>query len=356
MAGAVMTLMKRQPQSAWKTGLPWLIALLAMSALLGYQHEKHSSASYQCDAAEFCRDTRHAFLLGGDSGQKVEAERELHIAAHAYRKWVGADPPHGLLRLNSTLSLPASGRDNIAWSLTFDRRRSRILGGPSSVKKIGSRSQAGEETATSSEDLSHLSFAALDEPDILGHEICHQLALLVFRSKPRGNQALPEVLGETAAVSCESQGLKRSRVLDFARVLRDGKHIPWEKLFQIGHPINDSSLLARLKKEDGAQNDNIVKFSFERNSELGEKVAAYYGQVAALALFLERTSCPEYRALGNLLQSYDSRAGLDKWLSAHGRRNCLPGSISEFTKALQSFVYGYELQTRSMSQSVRATR
>jgi hypothetical protein len=344
MAGAVKTLKKRQPQSAWKTGLLWSIALLAMSALLGYQYKRHNYASYQCDPSEFCRDTRHAFLLGGDSGQQVEAELELHIAADVYRKWVGADPPHGLLRLNSTLALPASGYDNIAWSLTFDRRRSRILGSPSSIKEeVSKRSQVSEETATSSEMLASPSFAALDHHEILGHEICHQLALLVFRSKPRGNQALPEALGETAAVSCESPSLQRSRVLDFVRVLRDSKHVPWERLFKISHPINDSALLARLKKKDGSGNNNIIKFSFERNSELGEKVAAYYGQVAALALFLDRTSCPEYRALGNLLQSYDPRAGFDKWLSTHGKQNCLPTSTANFTKAIQSFVYSYEL-------------
>lgn len=319
------------------------MALLAMSAL-SCQYEQHGSASYQCYPSEFCRDTPHAFLLGGDLGQKVEAERELHIAADVYRKWVGADPPHGLLRLNSTLTLPASGYDNIAWSLTFDRRRSRILGSPSSIQEeVSKRSQVSEETATSSVMLANLSLATLDHHQILGHEICHQLALFVFQSKARSNQALPEALGETAAVSCESPSLQRSRVLDFVRVLRDSRHVPWENLFKISHPINDSALLAQLKKKNELGNNNIIQFSFERNSELGEKVATYYGQVAALALFLERTSCSEYRAVGDLLQSYDPSAGFDKWLSAHGKRNCLPNSTSSFTKAIQSFVYSYEL-------------
>ena len=125
------------------------------------------------------------------------------------------------------------------------------------------------------------------QEEILGHEICYQLALHVFRSKPRGNRILPEALGEAAAVSCESPSLKRSRIVDFARVLREGRHVPWERLFEISHPINDSSLLARLEKKDGSGNNNIIKFSIGRNSELGEKVAAYYGQVPALAFARE---------------------------------------------------------------------
>jgi hypothetical protein len=59
-------------------------------------------------------------------------------------------------------------------------------------------------------------------------------------------------------------------------------------------------------------------------------------------LLLEKKSCPEYRALGNLLQSYDPRAGLDKWLSAHGKQNCLPDSTSGLAKTMQSLVYSYE--------------
>lgn len=345
-----MILTKRQPQSVWKPVHLWLLALLAMSALLIYQYEKHSSASYRCDPSESCRDTRYAFLLGGDLGQQLEAEHQLHIAAGVYRKWVGADPPHGLVRLNSTLPSPEGGYDNIAWSLTFDRRRSRVFESPGPLNKEGTkRPQMGEEAATSSRGLSSSSLASLDEPQVFGHEICHQLALFVFQSRPRGSQALSEALGEAAAVSCETPGLKRTRVLEFARVLRENKHVPWEKFFEISHPINASSLLAQLEKKDGAGNSNMVKFSLDRHSALSEKVSAYYAQVAALALFLEKTSCPEYRALGSLLQSYDAQDGLDQWLSVHGRRNCLPHSISEFTKAIQSFVYKHELQSGSVS-------
>lgn len=297
-----------------------------------------------CSPQRNCYNTAHAYLLGGTKAQKIEAKKELRLAADAYHEWLGQDPPHGLIRLDARVPLPRDGQADHVWSLTYDRSQARIFEATSGLDLEPATPRGESSAPASARSGNHL--LALDQSGIISHEICHHYARFVFYRAWRGNRRLPEALGESAAVYCESRKLLEQRMARFVELYRSGKAIPWRQFFEMNHPVSESSLGDQLAKMHNRLGRGTVRFTIGEATDLGQKVAVYYSQAAALALFLRHESCRGNIALGDLLSSFDPEEGLDEWLAVRGERSCLPTSLREFDDAFDSFIGSQRLTVK----------
>jgi hypothetical protein len=146
------------------------------------------------------------------------------------------------------------------------------------------------------------------------------------------------MLDEVAAISCETQELKRARLDQFARRFADGKLIPWDRFLVTRHPLKTDAAMVRALSQLRRSGKSAVVFDIKPGSSYAGKVALFYSQAATFGEFVSARSRRGREAIGELLATYDPREGLDQWLRAHGTGLCLPPSTAEFEASFAAFV------------------
>jgi hypothetical protein len=175
-------------------------------------------------------------------------------------------------------------------------------------------------------------------PGVLAHEICHRYAARAFAQAWRRSRRLPDMVDEIAAISCEPEEMKASRLDLFARLFAEGKSIPWEEFLITGHPLKTDPAMVRALAQLGKSGKGAATFEIKPGSTHGSKVALFYAQAAAFGEFLTVRSCRASQAIGGLLTTYDPHTGLDQWLRSRGADFCLPSSLAGFKQSFAHFI------------------
>ncbi|MFL6843385.1 MAG: hypothetical protein ACJ8ER_00710 [Allosphingosinicella sp.] len=149
---------------------------------------------------------------------------------------------------------------------------------------------------------------------------------------------MPDMLDEVAAISCETDELKRTRLDLFAQLFAEGKIIGWDAFLATRHPLKTDPAMIRALSALEKSGGSAVTFDIKPGSSYARKVALFYSQGAAFGAFVRARSCAGERVIGLLLTTYDPGEGLDRWLHTKGAGLCLPGSAKQFGEAFVQFM------------------
>jgi hypothetical protein len=299
-----------------------------------------SSEPASCGGASDCLASAPGVVIGRDASARRAAGRELLSAATSYSAWFpGEKAAPGLIVLDKAAAGKASLVRGTLWTLKYDLAAKPALDG-------GLPRPAGPKAATHGAWGNGTSLAVSQEngefdvtrPGVLAHEICHRHASRAFARTWRRRVALPDMLDEVAAISCEGEELRAARFDLFARLFADGKVIPWDGFLVTKHPLKSDPATIRALASLGNSGRDTVTFEIKRGSSYERKVALFYSQAAVFGDFLATHSCQGRQAIGNLLVTYDPRETLDQWLRSNGTRLCLETSVGEFEEAFWGFM------------------
>lgn len=294
-----------------------------------------------CLGAPSCLQSEHGVVVGRDDSARRAAVRELGSAAATHRQWFDGRPASpGLVLLDPAAKAHVRRIRGTRWTLTYDlaiQRAAESLAGPPQIPAGGAARDERDPATPFSVSRSNGDFDVA-RPGVLAHEICHRHALRAFDSAWRGKTALPDMLDEVAAISCETDALRASRLDLFARLFAAGELISWNGFLATRHPLKTDPEMIRTLARLGKAGAGAVTFDIEPGSAHEGKVALFYSQAAAFGDFVAARSCRGRRAIGALLTTYDPRQGLDRWLRDRGAALCLPRSLGEFEPAFEAFV------------------
>lgn len=293
-----------------RIGMILLIAVIANSCY---------SEAADCSQLADCMSSKHGIIVGRDTAARNAAHQELDLAAATYATWLNRAPPPGVVILDPKRAdafdvVAAGSQSGMFWRLTY-----------------------GEAVREASGAAGH-GAARLDRPGVLAHEICHKYATVAFGAARQRNQALPAMLDELAAVSCETQALRSERLQEFSRHFFNEDTIPWEHFLAAPHPLTGSRAAEEAMRAARLSGRSTLTFTLPPASSLARDVEVFYGQAGAFVEFVRVRSCKGLGAVGSLLLTYDSERGLEAWLRSNGHALCLPTSTRAFAREFQEFM------------------
>jgi hypothetical protein len=283
-----------------------------------------------CDANRFCKVISGVYVVGGTESQLISLRESLSETSLSFQSWSGTVAPAGVVRLDKRL--PLSGLiSHVKWSFTYDKDRAPHF-------RITTGSRVVEGLSPQDRTLDLRSQGRQLDNYVISHEICHKYASYLSHETWGEDHGIPDAISEISAISCEPNSIIRFRVDSFAPLYRKGGRIPWNTFLEADHPMKKPALIEKIKYLGKKTSSNHMVFSFERNSDLGLKVDSFYGQAAAMALFLKSRTCGRYSGVGWLIKRYNPRLGFSHWLSTN---KCLPQNSEEFDKAIASIIVPY---------------
>lgn len=294
-----------------------LVETVALGIFLASCDARHTAS---CTKHTSCYAVGSVYVVGAPEDQKLSIAEALKNAARSYRTWAMAEPPPGLILFDKSVRLSDSISGRAGWKFSYDTKRDPHY-------NFGRASHSSEAPLTGEAGQPGTSL----DSSVLAHEVCHKYAQYLFSETRSSSNKLPDAVNEIAAVSCESADRKRERLKEFRGLYKQGRHVAWGAFLSSSHPLKDTLLLTKIKSFGTAAKSNHMTFTFDRNSGLGSKVEAFYGQSAAVATFLESRNCADASAVGRLIKEYDAKLGLGPWLA---RASCLPRNVAEFNSEM----------------------
>jgi len=283
-------------------------------------------------------------IIGGDAESREKAQQELLDAADTYFLWTHQAAPFGAIILNQRISENEkqhviNGRD-LSWSLNYDLTVAKGLSAALSRAKANSPtpSNAGlpVRNVVIVDDVKDF-YSVGGRSGVLAHEICHKYASVLWKRSWNGKRALPDMLDEMAAISCETQPAKTERLIQFSKYA-DSSYIPFDNSLNTAHPLKTGSRIAAKLQGLALSGQKTLSFQLPSGSDSSKGVAVFYGQAGAFIDYLQASSCSSNKVLGRLLTSYDPESSFDNWLRLNGASLCLPTSVTELDRLFRLYV------------------
>lgn len=310
-------------------------------------------------------ESQGTWIAVADRALAEHAADELRAATKTYEQYFGQPAPGGAIvdseYLGQLESVEAAGAD---WVLAYpfasvEQTVSGSDGGASGEesKAASVRSQieaqlkaAGIEKSDKDIDamvdraLSKVSQASDDEvpPDprkALRHEIAHKLFTVGQWGSTGGKgggygSGAPDWLDETAAVLAEGDDLTRARRKRFRQMVAEGTVIALPRYFTMKHPMTDSRVVERARRQAKAKGAAAVVVSSD-DVETGEALL-FYAQARGFADFLLDRS-PDSTVFSDITAALMGGADMGAWLRQHGAKHNLPTDIPSLERALMAW-------------------